>query len=228
MRAANKMKKRNWLIDGLRTLSVLMMIYYHFLFDLEFFYGKEMGLFEGYWPPVRIFFAGLFLFLSGYSTCYGTRQIRNGCILVGWGFLITLVTGWFTPGRGVYFGILHLMGVAQFLSYFIFRHLLPCQNFLFVLGAWFLLVMNFHYPVYLLPLGGGGQYFSMVDYFPVVPWIIPFVLGVSAGQWKILDSFVCNYGKTGGWISWMSRHSLLVYLVHQPILFAFLWLYFGH
>lgn len=228
MKAANEMKKRNWLIDGLRTLSVLVMIYYHFLFDLQFFYGKEVGLFVGWWPTVRIFFAGLFLFLSGYSTQYGTRQVRSGLSLLGLGFVISLVTGWFTPGRGVYFGILHLMGVAQILSYFVFRHLLPCQNLLFVLGAWFLLMVSPSYPVYLLPIGGGAQHFSMVDYFPVVPWIIPFILGVSAGQWKMLDLFVCHYGKIGVWISWISRHSLGVYLVHQPILLGLLWFYFGY
>lgn len=219
------MNQRIWLLDGLRAMAICVVVLYHFLFDLEVFYFQGIGIFEYPWPIFRVFWAGVFVFLAGYSSTLSRRPAKQGFLLLVAAVVITAVSFWFTPYAMIYFGILHLLGVCYLLSAGLF---VRCSFWLnLILGGLILLLPNYIgvLPIYLLPLGGGGQYFSMMDYFPLVPWLGIFLWGVAAGQLRLFASFVST---KESWLLWPGRHSLLIYFIHQPILLGLLRLYYGN
>jgi len=79
----------------------------------------------------------------------------------------------------------------------------------------------------LLPLGLAPASFSSVDYFPLLPWMAPILFGTAAGNLlynRKLLRFHLPPGKELRLLTAPGRVSLWIYLLHQPILLAGLWL----
>ena len=216
------MKSRIWLLDGLRSLSVVVMIIYHFLYDLEVFYHYEVGLFEGVWPVIRVTFAGLFIFLAGYSSTLSRRVFRQGIFLWVMALGITGAMLWYLPSQRIYFGVLHLLGSGYLLSGVLFLKLSSKINLVMGIVVLFLQKVVDSLPLWLLPIGGGAYHLGMADYFPLIPWLAPFLFGVTVGQMKGLATFVTPESKFTKILFWPGRYSLWIYLVHQPILLGLL------
>ena len=64
------------------------------------------------------------------------------------------------------------------------------------------------------------------DYVPLAPWAGVAALGVAAGDWLTRHPLhaLAPLGRAPRWLQWLGRHSLLVYMIHQPLLLAALWL----
>ncbi len=63
------------------------------------------------------------------------------------------------------------------------------------------------------------------DYVPLFPWLGVVLLGISVGCWLASRGFEPLKPLARGaptWLTWLGRHSLLVYMVHQPILLGVL------
>ncbi|MFC1906028.1 heparan-alpha-glucosaminide N-acetyltransferase domain-containing protein [Chloroflexota bacterium] len=95
-----------------------------------------------------------------------------------------------------------------------------------LVGGIFLNRLVFGFP-WLLWLGLKPQSFVTLDYFPMLPWFGVFLLGIFAGKllypegvrrFKFRD---LNNPATKS-LGFMGRHSLLIYLIHQPIALAIL------
>lgn len=64
--------------------------------------------------------------------------------------------------------------------------------------------------------------FVSTDYFPLLPWIFVFLLGTWAGKY-------IKEGRLPRWfyeakcppLAGVGRHSLLIYMLHQPVLYGF-------
>ncbi len=67
------------------------------------------------------------------------------------------------------------------------------------------------------------------DYVPLAPWAGFVFLGIALGHWLARDAFraLAPIAAAPGWLRWLGRHSLAVYMVHQPILLGVLWLALG-
>ena len=78
---------------------------------------------------------------------------------------------------------------------------------------------------WLLPLGIHGPEFSSFDYFPLVPWFGVFLAGAALGK-RIYAPGRSLIPRPPGetFINIAGRHSLLIYLVHQPVIMAVLYL----
>lgn len=217
------MKARIFWIDGLRTFAILGMIIYHILFDLHFFYGKDVNLFGNFWQGFRIFIAGIFIFLSGYSLTLSKKPFRQGVILLLISIIVSIVVAWYLPGSRIYFGILHFIGAGYLFGALLFRRLPDWINGFMGIAAVVLSFFTDRFSVYLLPLGGGNEYFSMIDYFPMFPWLAPFLLGFMAGRKKWLAGNLYFPSAFRYSFFWPGRNSLLIYLLHQPILLGILY-----
>lgn len=237
--------QRYWEVDALRGLAILLMVSYHFVFDLVWFGYAQVALTSGFWLICARMSAILFLLLVGIALAlqhmhratqeYAGSRFRTylvrGLKVLGWGMVITLVS-WAVVGRPVIlFGILHLIGVATILAYpFLGRFPLNAGVGvgLIVIGA-LLNAQPADHPGWFW-LGWRPVGFYQLDYFPLLPWFGVTLLGIAAGQWAYPGGV--RRWHAPAWshcgvlrlLAWLGQRSLLIYLVHQPVFFALLML----
>lgn len=74
---------------------------------------------------------------------------------------------------------------------------------------------------YFLYIMGFGQQLFSADYYPVIPWGFLFLAGTMAGyvfKCKNLPGFLYkNFCRP---LAFIGRHTMIIYLVHQPLLFG--------
>lgn len=237
--------RRYWEIDTLRGVAIVMMVIYHLMWDFWYFQVlPNVVLYEGFWKYFQRTCANLFLILVGVSLAVVTIRrmgddskslprprpyLLRGLRIFGWGMAITVIVAFANIGY-VHFGILHLIGAASILAYPFLRLRwinLGLWALLFVAG-FLLLDVRVDFP-WLLWLGLTPEAYFPNDYFPLIPYFGVVLLGIFLG-----NTFYGPYGRRfplpdlSGWVrwtglSWMGRHSLPIYLVHQPLLFVILW-----
>jgi uncharacterized membrane protein len=229
--------QRIWEVDFLRGLAIILMVGYHILFDLgEFsgvkrFLGFSTDLGSAAWTAAQYFFAGLFVILSGISSTLSRNNVRRGLKLLAVSLAVSAATFVFDPSSAVYFGILQCLAISMLIYGAAFEKAGPVGC-----GAWGLLVFGLGavLPVlkkglavrsdWLLPLGIPGSSFSSFDYFPLIPWLGIFLIGSALGKsvyasrrsllpWLLPETFINTAG----------RHSLLIYIVHQPVIMGVLY-----
>ena len=225
-------QERIWELDALRGLCILGMIAVHLLFDLTGFYGAISFEYPG-WLLFLMDWGGVASFLiSGICATLGSRCIRRGLIVLGCGLLISAVTvamyrmGIAVKAVIIYCGVLHCLGACMIL-WAVFRRfpnwlLAVLGGGLVALGLWFkTLTVQSHWLFWLGLLYDG---FSTSDYFPLLPFLGFFLLGGWLGRvlyrkkTSLLPGFRCKP------LEWIGRHSLPIYLLHQPILTGLLFL----
>lgn len=235
--------RRFWEIDTIRGIAVILMIFYHFVFDLVYFGAYRATMYAGPWQLFARSIGTTFIFLLGVSLTLRYNQLQpklggrqlflkfllRGAKIFGWGLVITVVT-YFILERGmVVFGILHLLGLSTILAYsFLRSRWASLVAGLVVIGLGFYARSTVSASPWLLWLGVKqiGRY--MVDYYPLIPWFGVALLGVFAGftlypggspRFSLPD--VSHTAPIRG-LTFLGRHSLLIYLIHQPIMLAIL------
>ena len=206
-----------WL-DLLRSAAVFGMIAYHAAYDLQAFHGWDIDVTAGAWKAFQIAVASLFLVVSGLSAGFWTRSEpwfkawERFCTLLGAAFVVSVATYVADPETWVRFGILHCIAVGS-LALPAARKLHPT-----LVGLFGVVILAFG-PLIPAPP------FATVDWVPPVPWIGPMLLGFAVGiplaarAWKPAAP-----SKPLDLLAWPGRHSLGIYLLHQPVLIALLWL----
>ncbi|TFL19829.1 heparan-alpha-glucosaminide N-acetyltransferase [Jannaschia formosa] len=231
------------LLDWARGLALANMVAFHFLFDLRMLgvppawmsYGL---LFEAWAKGI----AGSFLFLAGVGLwlAHGTGIrwrgfLRRLGILVAAAAAVSVGTFVAVPEAWVRFGILHSIAACSVLSLAALR--LPWWVTVALAAAILVWGPGLAFPAFdgaaWVWTGLGRVYPPMIDYEPVVPWLAPMLLGVAAGRlgseqdiWPRLAPL--RAGRAGDALAWAGRHSLAIYLIHQPVLIGgilgWLWL----
>ncbi|GAB4456829.1 MAG: DUF1624 domain-containing protein [Anaerolineae bacterium] len=241
--------QRLWEVDSLRGFAIVEMVFYHFVWDLSFFGLTGATLVVGPWQWFARSIATLFIFTMGVSlTLSYHRELRQGrdrlfgkylvrgLKIFGWGMVITVAT-YFFIGRGfVIFGILHLLGVSVVLAYpFLgLNRWVSLAAGIGIIIAGILVDPLRSDSAWLVWLGVKQTGSYMVDYYPVLPWSGIALIGVFVGH-----TFYPGGRRTFSLPDWgqlaplaglqfLGRHSLLIYLVHQPVIIGlFLLLGFG-
>jgi len=242
------LNQRFWEIDSLRGIAIIMMVTFHLIFDLYYFGIYNFDVHSGIlWWFARIT-ASMFIFLVGVSLSLSysrttllnnhiaqkglfLKYLKRGLKIFSYGLLITAAT-WIFIGNGfIIFGILHFIGIAIILEY----PFLKRKYFNLLLGIAFIaagiFLMGFTFDFYsLLWLGFTPNNFYTVDYFPLLPWLGVVSIGIFIGnmlyenyirRFKLPDLSNSSYVKISGFLG---KHSLLIYLIHQPILIILLYL----
>lgn len=230
------MKNRIWELDAFRGICILGMVVVHFVYDIVYLYRladwqlPEAFLFVQRWGGI------LFLLLSGICVTLGHRSVRRGLIVFGCGLVVSAVT-WgmyrflsFGDSIIIYFGVLHCLGVCMIL-WPCFRKL-PLWALCAVgatLAALGFLVETITVPYpWLMPLGLKWENFYSSDYFPLLPNLGWFLLGAAIGRtaYKSKTSLLPKFRGTSLVIRFLTgcgRQSLLIYLLHQPVLSGILY-----
>jgi uncharacterized membrane protein len=232
-------KTRFWEIDTIRGIAVIMMIIFHILFDLNFFDYISINLYDGYFLIYVYFNATLFIILVGVSLTlsYSKAQktltknkmrwkfLGRGFFIFCIGLLITLATWLYLPRGFIIFGVLHCIGISIILAYPFIRYKIQpfILGILFIGIGIFIKTLTFNFP-WLLWLGFTTSDFYTVDYFPLLPWFGVVLVGISLGNTlyeKGNRRFALNdktHLKPIKITTFLGRHSLIIYILHQPIL----------
>lgn len=106
--------KRYHILDDIRGLTLVSMIGFHAVWDLNYIFGAAWGWFRGsaaYWWQQSICWT--FILLSGFCWSLGRKKLRRGLTVLAAGMLISLVTEVVIPDQRVQFGVLTLLGICM-------------------------------------------------------------------------------------------------------------------
>lgn len=237
------LRRRIHFLDEVRGFDLILMVFFHGFYMLGWIYDMAFGrvLFT-FFQPVQPFFAGLFIFICGISCHLSHNNLRRGLILAGIAAGISLFLYLFMRDEMIWFGILQFLAVS-ILLFAALRPLLSkippavgiavCALLLLLtwhmpaeLGSWFGIpgVFSLSLPEnlvdisWLYPLGIGRGVGA--DYFPLLPWFFCFLAGSFVGVWAEAGRFPgWMYKSRLPWLSWIGKHTLVIYVTHQPVLF---------
>ncbi len=232
-------KQRIWELDALRGICILGMIVVHFFFDLSYFGGISLTL-PSWFAFIRQYGHVLFVLISGICVTLASRSFQRGVVVFGAGLLITYVTMFMDQILGfsnmrIWFGILHMLGLCMML-YPLFKRLpawaLALIGLSFIaLGFWFETVtvsVDFLFPIGLR----SGRVFTGSDYFPIFPGFGWFLVGAFLGKtvYRRKQSLLPRVNAENvvlRFFRFCGKHSLVIYLAHQPVLTVLTLLFFG-
>lgn len=244
-----KTVQRFWEIDFLRGIAIIMMVLYHLLYNLYYFAHFNINVYSGFWMYFARTTATIFIFLVGVSLSISYSRVklfssgatkemrlflkflRRGLKVFSWGLIITLVTRIFLGKAFIIFGILHLIGISIILAYPFLK--LRYWNLLIgvlciFLGAY---LKGFSFDFYWLSwLGFRPAQFYSVDYFPLLPWFGLVLFGIFFGNIFYADYSrkfqLVEFSSLSGvkLLCFLGKHSLLIYLLHQPLMIAVFYL----
>ena len=230
-------KTRLCAIDAARGAALISMIIYHFCRDLSSFGMLPVNMTLS--PACIVWQRSIcftFILVSGFCFPMSGRPVKNGIILLLWGGVITAVTALFFPRDKIVFGILTFMGCAAILTALfgpIFKKISPAFGLISALVLFAVTyninkgyILSFPLPTRLyanyitaffgFPFNG----FFSADYFSLLPWYFLYLVGYFAygimknrGLLRILKK--PNVPVVG----FLGRHSLIIYILHQPIIY---------
>ena len=240
MPANTQTRQRIDSIDIARGLALVAMAIYHFAWDLEFFGYVDPGMTAvGGWKIFARSIASSFLFLAGVSLFLahadGIRwrgYWRRLAMVAGAALAISVATYVATPDSFIFFGILHQIALASVLGLAFVR--LPAVLTLVAAGSvaaapQFLRSSFFDAPWWWWT-GLSEAYPRSNDYVPVFPWFAAVLFGIAAARLArhsgLLDRLAAiRIGRRAWPAAFAGRHSLAVYLIHQPVIIACVWLF---
>ena len=242
-------RTRLHLLDALRGLTLLSMIGYHGMWNLVNLYGFDAAWFTG--PLGYLWQQSIcwtFIGLAGFCFSLGRNHLKRGLLIFMGGVIVSVVTHLFLPSARITFGILTFTGSAVMLMIpleTLLKRLPPLPG-LAASGALFFLLRNVpggQLGFEALALGplpralyrnGLTAYlgfppagFYSSDYFSLIPWLFLFLCGY----------FLFRVLHSRGWeeklfakgsfpvLNLLGRHSLIVYLLHQPIIYVLMALF---
>lgn len=228
-------------LDTLRGVTILSMVAYHACWDLVYIFGKDWAWYRSDAAYVwQQSICWTFILLSGYCWSLGRHRLKRGLMAFGGGVLVSLVTLLFMPEDPVRFGVLTLLGSAALLTIPLEPLLrrIPARAGLAGSFSLFLLLRDVNggwlgfegARVLALPgslyrnlltayLGFPAASFYSTDYFSLLPWLFLFWTGYFL--WRLRPGDRGGGPRLPG-ITAMGRHSLLIYLLHQPVIYGVL------
>ena len=233
--------KRFYELDLLRGAAIILMVVIHALHTLNFFGSYNYTLGTGYLLYLSRTGASIFIILAGISLTLSSarakarafkKNLKRGAVIFSWGLLITLITRLTLGEEGfVIFGILHFIGLSIILAY-------PFLKFAIMNLLLGITIIMLSFPMseltmqapWFLWLGLRPAGFYSIDFFPLFPWFGIFLIGIFLGNTFYpearrkfsLPEFSENTPLK--FLVFIGKNSLMIYLLHQPILILILFL----
>ncbi len=242
--------KRYTILDIIRALALIEMIVYHAMWDLVYIYGVNIPWYKGeaafIWQQSICW---TFILLSGFCWNLGRRKLKRGLIVFGCSILISIVTAIFLPNACIMFGILSLIGTAMLVMIPFDKILCKVNPYIGMIVCFVLFIIFYNvnvgtlgfldWEIAELPkelyanlftayLGFPAPSFYSSDYFSVLPWLFLYQTGY----------FMYRVFKKKDWLKhlsaisikpleWIGRHSLILYMLHQPVVYGVLYVVFN-
>jgi uncharacterized membrane protein len=231
---------RYLLVDALRGAAIVLMVVFHFCFDLAYLELADFDFYrDPFWLNLRTVILSMFLGLVGVSLVLATRSgldrkryLKRLTLLVVSALAISLSTWWMFGARFVFFGVLHFITVASVLG------------LLFLRFEW----MNLLLGIGLIGFAGNNSFswFDQVgwrwiglmthkpateDYVPLLPWFGVVLMGMFTAKrllrlaWMQRLEHSLHDKRLVRILAFSGQRSLWIYLVHQPLLIGLLSVY---
>lgn len=236
-------KNRYFVLDGIRGFAILNMVIYHGIWDLVYLCGFDWPWYKS--QGAYIWQQGIcwtFIFLSGFCSPFVHKKLKRGIIILSLGALVSMCTMIAVPHNPIIFGILTFMGSCTILMIPIEQLGKKCPPtwgititvLLFVVTRnisrgflgfeeWnFLRLPDVLYKNLLTTyLGFPAPDFISSDYFPLFPWVFLYCAGYFTNALFVRNEYM-HYlkKKTLKQLEWVGRHSLIIYVLHQPVLYV--------
>jgi uncharacterized membrane protein len=238
--------KRLDFIDLIRGITILSMVAYHTCFDLVYLFNVPLSWFPSTatdcWQQSICI---TFIFLAGLSSCLSRSNLKRGIRLLLLAVLVSLGTFLVFPDELIVFGILNFMGLACILTALLRPLLNKCPALIGMLVCFGLFLLTKELPSGWLGIGGWhliqmpmslysapGMFifglpsrdFFSADYFPLIPWLFLFWTGYFF--WRQFGERVSKLSLMRVRflpVNWFGRHTIWVYVLHQPVIFAVLY-----
>lgn len=238
----NRNKKRYGILDTLRGITVISMVLYHMTWDLVYLYGMDWSWYQSsaayLWQQSICW---TFILLSGFCFSMGRKKLRRSLTVFLAGLVVMLVTAVFAPDSRVIFGVLTLLGssmlimtaldkaavrvrpdVGLIISMLLFILLRDVNDGYLGFEAWrmYELPQNYYQNLATTYLGFPYGAFYSTDYFSLFPWFFLFTTGYYLYQLMKKKNGLAILEKTKSVrpLAFVGRHSLEIYLLHQPVI----------
>ena len=226
------MSSRRQSVDVYRGLAILAMIAYHAIWDLNYYGFISVGIgVDAVWFVFQRGIVTLFLLLVGAGLWLGhekgvdwPRFWRREALLVLSALGVSAIT-WFQFGEYfAYFGILHLIALSSVMALPLIRApiVVTLSVALFFLLMPALASSDLFNTRWLAWIG----FFTMVpetaDLVPLFPWFGVVLVGMVI--MRLFEDTPAFLWESHAWpvkaLALLGRWSLIIYLVHQPVLFG--------
>ena len=223
--------KRIQIIDTFRGSTIISMVLFHLFYNINYYWPLNFydgTVFNKIW---QLSIALSFFTLSGITSCFLSpkKNIKRGTTTSLIGFAITIITYIFAKEQLIIWGVLNGLGLSMIIVGFLGKSIsfklwplfLLAFSFSYKIPSGLLSNINFFdklYSLNLFPLGFPSNSFYSNDYFPMIPWIFAFLAGLSLGKF-LLAKNPHNFDTNDNFLAKIGRHSLLIYLSHQIILY---------
>jgi uncharacterized membrane protein len=226
-------KNRIYEIDVLRGFAIFLMVIFHFSYDLTIFrYVQIDFLNDSYWVTFRVIIVGLFLsmvgmslYISYHKKIYFNKLIRRSKILLLACIAISIGTYFSFPNQWIFFGIIHFVLIASIIGVFFVK--IPFTSLIIGIVIIILSYMNIIHLNFLMEWARNNLNlpYQTMDLVPLFPWMGAVLIGIYL-QYQNLFGFKFSKSKIKDILSYLGKRSLLIYMIHQPILFSIVWAYY--
>ncbi len=239
-------KRRIHTLDEIRGFCVFCMVFDHCLFTYGYMFGSKVSrsLFE-FFEHISPAFAATFMLICGISCGLSRNNFLRGIKILGAALVVSLVTLVIMPDMPIIFGILHLLGTSVIIYTLFGRFLrkIPPVAGIMVCALLFVLTysidsgylgigsLRLEIPkeLYLsnnfMALGFRSPLKAYSDYFPLLPWVFPFLAGTFLGKYAQEERFPRWMHKSRiPFFSTLGTNAFFVYLIHQPLAYGVFYL----
>ena len=251
---ADKKKQRAYELDLLRGFALFMMILMHFAWDVRYEFKVDTFAFldaDWFWAFVHPFFIVIFVGVSGVCCTFSKNNLFRGlkllAVAAGLSLATWLIFTFLKIPCLIIFNVLAMLAVS-ILLYSLIEFIEKktkadpkATNALLGFGGALIAALGTNIDrmdyatdnLIFLPVGfvmSSMPY--MADYMPLIPWVGVFLIGCLVGRICYSDrkSLLTAKNKTASIIcapfEFCGRHSLIIYLVHQPIVYGILYVIF--
>lgn len=241
-------KERYHILDTIRGAALVNMILFHALWDIVNIFDHDIIWYRGaageIWQKMICI---TFIVLSGFCFDLGKKKIKRGVTVFLGGLAVTVVTLVFMPQDRALFGILTMLGSSMLIMCLLekaFCRISPLAGAIISFAVFILtgnidmgyigigsiefvrLPSTIYSNLFTAYLGFPPRGFYSSDYFGIIPWFLLFCCGYfiygTVKRYNVLKYFL---GGKCAVLEWLGRHSLIVYLLHQPVVMLFLQLF---
>lgn len=240
------MKQRYFWIDNIRAIAMISMIIYHAVWDLVYLYGMDWGWYRSDFAFLwQQSICWTFILLSGFCWSFSKNPLKQGLIVSAGGLVVTIVTLIFSYNSRVIFGVLNLIGASALLMIplkKVFEKIPAGVGFMTMFLAFAVtygvndryfgffgvelieLPWDLYANLFTTFVGFPEILFYSSDYFSLLPWMFLYFAGYFLYRmWKEEKIPGANcLNKKVPLLTALGKKSLIIYMLHQPVIYGIL------